>query len=331
MEKMNLLVITNNPDRASFRQRIGIYIDTLQNNGIRCRLEKLPASEFGRVSLFRKAGKFDAVLLHKKCLNFIDSFLIKRYCKKIIYDFDDAVMYDESNPEKQSRKRQKSFARTIKLADAVIAGNSYLASQAIGFCENVHILPTGLDVKKYELSEKKFSDGKIRLVWIGSKSTVGYIRELRAVLEQLAKKYPNVALRLICDEFFDIAGMPVEKVVWSQETEAKDLTSSDIGLSPLPDNKFTRGKCGFKILQYQAASLPIVTSPVGVNTEYVEDEKTGFYAGSYQQWLEKIGILIENQKLRTEMGLAGKKHVQNFDCEIIGDRLSVLIKNILQQ
>jgi len=326
---MNLLIISNNPDRASFRQRIGIYIDNLQNSGIKCRVEKLPGSEFSRLALFKKARDFDAIFLHKKRLNCIDAFLLRKAGRKIIYDFDDAVMYNENYPEKPSRKRGNSFARTVKSADTVIAGNAYLAEHAKKYNQNVHILPTGLDVKKYDVTIKQTPDGKIRLVWIGSKSTLRYIREMTPALEILAKRYPNTVLRLISDEFFEVVGMPAEKVVWSEETEAKELASSDIGLAPLPDNPFTRGKCGFKILQYQAAGLPVVTSPVGVNAEYVEEGKTGFHADNTEQWVDKISSLIENEQSRREMGLTGKKAVQKFDYEILGNRLVELIKNNL--
>lgn len=323
---MNLLVITNNPGRASFRQRIGIYLDTLQNNGIKCRVEKLPVGELGRFSLFKKAKEFDAVLLHKKRLNCIDAFFLHKAGTRIIYDFDDAVMYNENHPDKPSRRRIKLFARTITMADTVTAGNSYLAQQAKKYNRNVHILPTGLDVKKYDISTQRQSDGKIRLVWIGSKSTLGYIKELSEVFGKIGQRNPNVVLRLISDKFFEPAGMPVEKIFWSLETEAADLASSDIGLAPLPDNLFTRGKCGFKILQYQAAALPVVTSPVGVNTEYVKDGKTGFYANKIEEWIDKISTLIENEHLRQEVGLAGRIFVQRFDYKVLGNQLVELIK-----
>jgi glycosyltransferase involved in cell wall biosynthesis len=120
--------------------------------------------------------------------------------------------------------------------------------------------------------------------------------------------------------------MKVEKVRWSIEKQVVDLVESHIGLSPLPDNKFTRGKCGFKILQYQAASLPVIASPVGVHTDYVKEGVNGYLAGTPAEWEEKIVQLIEGPVLRNKMGLQGRKHVEQFDSSLISRQLIELIK-----
>ncbi len=152
---MKLLVITNNPDRASFRQRIAVYIDTLRASGIDCRVEQLPQWMIPRRRLFMQAKDFDAVFLHKKMLNPFDAYYLKKYAKKIIYDFDDAVMFDDKQPQKPHHKRQTSFRRTSTLANLVIAGNVYLAEHAGRFNPNVEILPTGLDTKAYKTAAQK--------------------------------------------------------------------------------------------------------------------------------------------------------------------------------
>ena len=324
---MNLLIISNNLERPSFRQRIEIYIDYLKNRNIICRVEKLPESETARLKIFRKAKNFDAVFLHKKRLNPVDAFVLKRCSNKIIYDFDDAVMYDEDNPEKPSRKRAGDFARTVRIADIVIAGNKYLAQHAEKYNPNVEIITTGLDLKPYDIITKTESGGKIRLVWIGSKSTIKYLVELKPALEKIGSLFNNVVLRIITDDFFDLQNMEVEKFQWSLERQYSLLVSSDIGLAPLPNNSFTRGKCGFKILQYQAAGLPVVTSTVGVNLEFVDEGKTGLFANNTNQWIEKISLLVENENIRKQMGTEGKQHVQKFDCRLIAEKLCELIEN----
>jgi len=124
--------------------------------------------------------------------------------------------------------------------------------------------------------------------------------------------------------------MPVEKCLWSEQTQVIDLAMSDIGLAPLPDNRFTRGKCGFKVLQYAAAGLPVVASPVGVNAEYISDGITGFHAASSSQWFDTVCKLIENEELRKQMGQAARKEAQKFDISIIGKQLAELITKRLQ-
>lgn len=322
---MKLLVIISNPKRASFRQRIAVHLDTLHANGVFCKVAKLPSGPLARRKLFQQASDYDCVILHKKALNYLNAVWLRRYSKKIVYDFDDAIMYDAGNPEKPSLKRQKAFQRTVSLADMVIAGNDYLAEHAMKFNKNVEVLPTGLDTKPYLTQTSTKNEDITRLVWIGSRSTLRYLGEIKPVLEEIGSRFDNVILRIICDHFFDLQNMRVEKCAWSLKNQISDLISSDIGLAPLPDNRFTRGKCGFKILQYAAAALPIVTSPVGVNLEYVRDGITGFQASCFPEWIDKIMDLIRNTELRKQMGTAGRTNVEKYDIDIIGNKLYSLL------
>jgi len=329
--EMKLLVISNNPGRASFRQRIGVYMGTMRRAGIDCEVVKLPAGSLARLTLFKQAANFDGILLHKKKLNFFDSRRLRRYSKKIIYDFDDAVMCSPKAPQRRSFLRLRAFRRTVKLADMVIAGNKYLAEHALRFNPHVEVLPTGLDTTAYRVDAGPKNDGRIRLVWIGSGSTLKYLAEIKPALEEVGSRFENVILRIICDDFFELQNMPLEKQRWSEATQAIDLAASDIGLAPLPDNRFTRGKCGFKILQYASAGLPVVASPVGVNAEYVNDSITGFHATSIPQWIESISRLTKSEELRKNMSLAARRQVQKFDLSAVGKGLLNIIENCIAQ
>ncbi|MGD0552285.1 MAG: glycosyltransferase family 4 protein [Sedimentisphaerales bacterium] len=326
---VKLLILSNNTDRASFRQRIAVYLDTLRASGIDCRIEQLPPWILSRRRLFMQAKDFDAVFLHKKILNPFDAYYLKKYAKKIIYDFDDAIMFDDKHPQRPHQKRQTSFRRTAALADLVIAGNFYLAEYARRFNPNVEILPTGLDTKAYKTTTKKTGDGKIRLVWIGSRPTLPHLKHISPALEEIGSRFDNVILKIISDEFFDLRIIPVEKRPWFLETEVTELAKSDIGLSPLADNNFTRGKCGFKILQYQAAGLPVVASPVGVNAELVRDGLNGYHATTVLDWVEKLSALIKDTSLRTKMGQAAAQTVSSFDLDAIGPQLVALITKVI--
>jgi len=322
---MNLLIISNNPSRASFKQRIEVYLDTLRTNDIDCEVAKLPHSSLARRMLFKRAGQFDGVFLQKKCLNFFDALCLRKYSKKIIYDFDDAMMYSPKKPDSNRSSHFRLFRRTAKLADVVIAGNSYLAEHAQRFNTNVKILPTGLDTKAYKVETKPKIDDKIRLVWIGSKSTLCYLMEIKSALEEIGSQFDNVVLRIICDDFFDLQNMEVEKCWWSLERQAVDLATSDIGLAPLPDNRFTRGKCGFKSSQYAAAGLPTIASPVGVNAEYILDGVTGYHATEVWQWVDKVSRLVGDIQLRKQVADAARTQVERFNSDVIGRKLSELI------
>lgn len=327
---MNLLVLTNNPLRASFRQRIGIYLNFLRDNGIECKVARFPPAPLARRRLFKQATDFDVLFLHKKRLNSFDAFWLRRYAPKVIYDFDDAVMYSDKHPGRPNRKRQKSFQRMVEMADMVIAGNSYLAEHARRFCLNVNILPTGLDTQAYNLKAEPKKNGKLRLVWIGSKSTLKYLAEIKPALEEIGSRFDNVVLRIICDMFFDLNNLEVEKCLWSPKKEVFDLAISDIGLAPLPDNRFTKGKCGFKILQYAATGLPVVASPVGVNAEYVREGKNGLLASDCAEWIDKISSLLRDVQLREQMGRKGRRNVEQFDFKVLGKQLVKLIKGCLE-
>jgi len=328
---MNLLLLTNNPNRASFRQRIGVHIEQLRANGIDCEVVKLPSGELARRKLFKRASEFDGVFLHKRMLNLFDAFWLRRHSKKIIFNFDDAIMYDTKSPERDSFSRFRLFRRTVKLADLIITGNSYLAEHARKFNPNVEVLPYGLPISDYK---KDFihpkGDDKIRLVWIGSRSTLKYLKGIGPVLEEIGSRFNNVVLKIICDDFFDLQNMKVEKCLWSKERRAIDLATGDIGLAPLPDDRFTRGKCTFKILEYASAGLPVVASPIGAHSDYIRDNITGFLANNNKEWIDKISQLITNPQLREKMAKENLAQAKNFDVGIIGKKLTELIKKCLK-
>ena len=328
---MNLLIISNNPNRASFRQRIEVYLKILDSGNIHCEVARLPSGGLARLKLFKQATAFEGVLLHKKCLNLLNAVWLRKYSRKIIYDFDDAIMYSPNKPASNKTSHFRLFRRTAKLADMIIASNSYLAEHAQRFNNNVKVLPTGLDTDPYNIERNIEADGKIRLVWIGSKSTLKYLAEIKPVLEQIGRRFSNVILRIICDVFFDLDNMQVEKCIWSLEKQAPDLIGCDIGLAPLLDNRFTRGKCGFKILQYQAAHLPVIASPVGVNAEFIVDGMTGYWASNNNEWFNAISKLIENTALRKQMANAGLEHVKDFDVNPIGTKLCKIITESVEE
>jgi len=267
--------------------------------------------------------RFDVVLLHKKCLPLFDALFFSPRKAKVIFNYDDAIMYN--NKGIATRTHVHRFRRSLRKADIVLVGSSYLAHLAAPYHHNVRILPLGLKTGKYHCSDGKKKDGKVRLVWVGRPVTLRYLDLAKKAIQTLARQYPNLVLRLVCEEFIDIEGVPIEKIRWTPEVRYCSLAEADIGLAPLPNDPFTRGKCSFKVLEYSASGLPVVASPIGTNPDHVKDGVTGYLAATPAQWMENLRILLDNPVLRHDMGQRGREYAKEFDSAIIGEKLCDLL------
>jgi hypothetical protein len=165
---------------------------------------------------------------------------------------------------------------------------------------------------KYELPEADRGDGALELVWIGSSSTVRALERAQALLDAIGRAIPDVRLKVICDRFPVFRNLEVEPVWWSEPTEAYQLATSDIGISWLADDTWTRGKCALKVLQYMAAGLPVVLNRVGVHAEIVEHGGSGFLADTESDWIDAIRMLASDPDLRYEMGRRGRQIVEEW-------------------
>lgn len=327
MSSMKLLILSHNLARPSYRQRIGDYLPYLKKDGMAVDVHQFSDHKLGQWALLKSARNYDVVLLHKKCLNWFDAKILRRYAKTILYDFDDAVMYNSTHPESIRTSHMRLFERTIRLVDCVIAGNEYLAQQAQRFCKTVHVLPTGLETGPFASTPANGQNGHIRLGWIGSSSTLPYLQEIAPALENAAKQDSRLVLRIIADRFLHLDAMPIEKHSWSLQTQAAELLACDIGLAPLPDNRFTRGKCGFKILQYFAAGLPAIASPVGINAELIERSGAGLTAVTPAQWQQAILTLTRQPQLRAQMGQRAREFVKQYDTAVLAERFVRIIRS----
>jgi glycosyltransferase involved in cell wall biosynthesis len=236
---------------------------------------------------------------------------VRQRAKGIVYDFDDAVMYrnkNASSPYSPTRKRR--FARIVKAADHVIAGNTFLYDQARQYAKQVTVIPTAIDIKKYTPKNYNKKNTKVTVGWIGSSSTLPYLDHIKGVFEALGERYKHIELKIICDGFLDFKNIAVIKKIWNEKDEIEDLRSLDIGVMPLTDDPWSRGKCSLKILQYYGVGLPVICTPVGVNRDVVQDGVTGFWAITHDEWLEKLSVLIEDPLLRKMMGMRGGELVR---------------------
>jgi glycosyltransferase involved in cell wall biosynthesis len=193
----------------------------------------------------------------------------------------------------------------------VVAGNDVLAAAAIAArARRIVILPTALDVSIYRTTTAT-QDDPPTIAWVGNPENLAYLEILRPALVRLSARHPTLRLRVICSEFPDWPDVRIEAVRWSPTAEIAALAGSHIGVMPLTDDEWARGKCAFKLLQYMAASLPCVASPVGANSEAVIDGVTGFHARDASEWEEALERLIGSAELRARLGAAGRAHVES--------------------
>ena len=326
-----LVVLTRERANASFRQRIEPYLGPLAEAGLACEVVELADSLLARSRQLARVGD-SAVWLQRKTLTAWDAWMLGPLAR-VIYDFDDAVMFQARRSEDGPHGgRQRRFARTVRRSRLVLAGNEILAEHArsAGAGGQVAVVPTGLDASRFAPKADHATGRKLRLVWIGSRSTLKQVERLREVLEALPARVSGVSLRIIADAALEVSGLEVENVAWSYQAEGRLLGECDVGIAPLPDTNFTRGKCGFKILQYMAAGLPVVASPVGVQSEIVRDGESGFCAATTEQWLDAIARLAGDAELRRRMGAAGRQRVEReFDFKVLAPRVCELISGVL--
>ena len=260
--------------------------------------------------LFRQLRKADVVVVVRKLFGRVETRVLRWYAQRLVFDFDDAIIYRDSRRKNPfSRSRAKRFGVTVRAADLVIAGNAYLAGLVERFGGRPSVVPTCVDDELLTPGDtSRRAGGRVVIGWLGSASTLMYLESLRPALEQLGKRYGScVVLKVVCDRFPDRLGVEMVRKPWTLNDERDDLRSFDIGIMPLTDDVWTRGKCGFKLLQYMAVGVPVVASAVGVNREIIRHGENGFIADDPEAWVKLLGRLIEDVELRKRIGVQGQR------------------------
>jgi glycosyltransferase involved in cell wall biosynthesis len=312
---VKLTALVHHPDNVCCRYRLEAFRPYLERAGHHLELRRLPRSWWSWVQIKHYLGPTDAVILQRQLLPGLKYALLRRAARRLIFDFDDAVFLRDSYSAKgiHSRRRDSRFAATVAEADAVIAGNAFLREEAARWIDRrrIRVIPTCVDPDRYPSAEHARAGQGVELVWIGSSSTLNGLKAIRPLLDDIGQHVAGVRLKLICDRFFTLAHLPVIPCRWSDATEAEELARADIGISWLPDDPWSRGKCGLKVLQYMAAGLPVVANPVGVQAEMVRHGENGFLATTPQEWCAAVRRLADDPDLRRCMGAAGRRQVED--------------------
>ncbi|BDS11979.1 glycosyltransferase family 4 protein [Aureispira anguillae] len=269
------------------------------------------------VKLFFKsfsAQQYDFVFVQREAFMLGTVFFEKLFARKtkMVFDFDDSIWLQNVSAGNRALGFLKDATKTQKLiaiSDLVFAGNSFLADYAKQFNPNTKLVPTVVDTNNYHRIQSSKSD-KICIGWSGSFSTVPYFEYALPALRQIKAKYGDlVYFKVIGDAHYYNKELNIKGIAWSSATEVAELSEIDIGIMPLPNDEWTKGKCALKGLLYMSLGQAAVLSDVGVNGEVVEDGVDGFLVKTTEDWVNKLSLLIENPELRQSMGKKGRQTV----------------------
>jgi glycosyltransferase involved in cell wall biosynthesis len=330
---MKVAFLIQSMEASSSRYRALQYLPFLKGQGVEFSAHPRQRRWKDKLKFYNALGQYDILLIQRKLFAPAEFWYIRQKANNIIYDFDDAVMYRSSgSTSPTSFSRRLKFAYMMKRVDAVIAGNQFLKSEVLPYNSKVTVIPTTIDLTRYSMKEEDRHKKNITIGWLGSSSTLKYLEPIIPVLEKIYKIHPDVQLKVVCDRFLDNLNMPAVNKRWTSEDEEVDLKSFDIGVMPLTDDLWSRGKCGLKILQYYSVGVPVVCTPVGINGEIVKDGINGFWARNERDWEEKLLTLIEEEGLRREMGVKGRRTVEeDYSLEVHAPRLLSVMKEVMER
>jgi glycosyltransferase involved in cell wall biosynthesis len=289
----------------------------------------------GRLSHVWSAGSHDAVFLYREA-SLIGPAWFERLARmrrpQLVYDFDDAIWVPYVSP----RNRYLSFlkapwktAAICRLAAAVTVGSDYLADYARRYNSRVTVVPSTISLRRYRPRPGPRPQGPPVIGWTGSHSSVRYLRTVEKPLRTLAarRRFRFVAIGV---EGLQISGVDTECRPWRSATEVEDLWDLDVGIMPLPDEPWTRGKCAMKAIQYMGVGIPALVSPVGASADVVTHGKNGFHVDAPEQWVELLDRVLADSDLRARLGREARRTVEErFSAEVQAPRVSEVLKSLL--
>jgi glycosyl transferase family 1 len=343
---MRLLCVLNGGiDHPSSRLRVLQHVDSMKARGIDADVFVAKGRRAADLAdLARRARRSDAVLVQKKLFARWKLPLLLGPAP-LLFDLDDAVFaigpdererFGEERAERRAASRRRRLAAVLRRSRRVIAGNRFLADYAGRLARDVAILPTAVDLRPFTAGAlrrareaRRARERAPRIGWLGSRPSLRYLGSLAEPLRRVFGEIGGGRFVQICSEFIDLPGVPGERIVWSLAEESSALLNLDIGVMPLDDSPFSQGKCGLKILMYQAAGLPVVCSPVGANRDLVRDNENGFFARTADEWADRLRRLAADPLLAARLGERGRALVEKeYEASAVGSRLADLVKEV---
>lgn len=269
-----------------------------------------------RVKDLFNLSEYDLIFVHREAYPIGTAIFEKIASRKkpIVYDFDDSIFLPNASSANKIiywLKNHRKTSQILKMSNVAIVGNNFLNKYAIKYKNNVLVMPTAIDTDKYFPLQERRHKNKVVIGWVGTYSTNQYLKILKRVFLKLIEKYKNsIEIRLVgCrNNFLKIPGIIYSN--WSLSNEVEDLQDLDIGVMPVWDDDWTRGKCAFKIIQYMATGAAVVASPVGMNGEIIIDGENGFLATDEDDWFRKLCLLIDNPEKRRAFAINGRQTIE---------------------
>lgn len=263
------------------------------------------------------AGEYDIIFIAREAMMLSSTKFEKAFAQsgaKVIYDFDDAIWLNDTSHANRFfawMKKPEKIEKSIAFAHLVFAGNQYLAEYALQFNPKVKIVPTTIDTIEYSRMSVQRDPNKIIIGWSGSITTIKHFEFAIPFLKKIKQKFGDkVGIKVIGDSSYRNEELGITGIGWNKQDEVKELSGIDIGIMPLPDDPWARGKCGLKGLQYMALGIPTVMSPVGVNQEIIQHGQNGYLASGTEEWVNIISQLIESKELRDRVGAVARRNVE---------------------
>jgi len=327
-------LLAHDPSVPSFRLRLTPLRPELERRGFEAQVVALGhGREWLRVArVARTLRRSSLIVFQQVKLLAGERAFVSRLCPCWVLDVDDAIMFARPRrpgaPPRQGAWRQRRFRRMVAHCRLVVAGSRSLAATIGDAAGRLEILPTPVDLDAYPAAVAPARE-RVALAWIGLGSNLRYLEALAPVLRRLAASGVPYQVRVICDRPPAMPGVPCVLVPWSVATEGTALADCDLGLAPLPDDAWTRGKSAYRCIQYAAAGLPAVASPVGANREVVRGGETGIFATTPEEWHAALLTLCRDRALRQRMGAAARARAAAYDLSRYATRYLALISELL--
>jgi len=279
--------------------------------------------------------KYDLVIIEKELFPYFPAIIeqtLRFFKVKYIVDYDDALfhLYDQNSNKYIRKFLGNKIDIVMRNSSMVICGNEYLVARAKkSGAKRVEKLPTVIDLSRYKI-KNNYKDNSIVIGWIGTPATLIFVKPIEDAIVEVLNNL-NVSVQFVGGVSGIFNEHPkISYVTWSEKSEINSILNFDIGIMPILDDDWAKGKCAYKLIQYMGCGLPVVGTYKGMNIEVIEENENGFLAATHKEWVDALTKLVKNKELRVRLGSNGREKVaQKYTLEVSSKKLLKLINNVI--